>query len=104
MLCGCWWDIWKNGKPVTVGLAVEGHLIGEMASAVFTFLALLLVPPQKRGERKEGQKETRFENAGRQRWEQVRREEEDFGDSPIFANLGSDPDSGSAPLWETAWC
>ena len=78
----------KNGKPVTVGLAVEGHLIGEMASAVFTFLALLLVPPQKR-ERKEGQKETRFENAGRQRWEQkCGKEEEDFGDSPIFANLG----------------
>ena len=22
----------KNGKPVTVGLAVEGHVIGEMAS------------------------------------------------------------------------
>ncbi len=39
----------KNGKPVTVGLAVEGHLIGEMASAVFTFLALFLVPPQKKG-------------------------------------------------------
>ena len=32
--------IWKNGKSVTVGLAVEGHLIGEMASAAFTFLAL----------------------------------------------------------------
>ena len=46
------------------------------------------MPPQKR-ERKEGQKETRFENAGRQRWEQkCGKEEEDFGDSPIFANLG----------------
>ena len=43
----------KNGKPVTVGLAVEGHVIGEMASAAFTFLALLLVPPQK-GEREGG--------------------------------------------------
>ena len=44
----------KNGKSVTVGLAVEGHLIGEMASAAFTFLALFLVPPQ----RKERQNET----------------------------------------------
>lgn len=38
---------------MTVGLAVEGHVIGEMASAAFTFLALLLVPPQK-GEREGG--------------------------------------------------
>ena len=38
----------KNGKSVTVGLAVEGHLIGEMASAAFTFLARFLVPPQRK--------------------------------------------------------
>lgn len=60
----------KNGKPVTVGLAVEGHLIGEMASAVFTFLALFLVPPQK-GERKERKERSEQEN-----------------DNRIFANLG----------------
>ena len=84
----------KNGKPVTVGLAVEGHVIGEMASAAFTFLALLLVPPQKRERKerekcKERQKEMRLENAGRQSWEQkCGKEEEKFGDSPVFANLG----------------
>lgn len=61
LLVGC---LEKNGKPVTVGLAVEGHLIGEMASAVFTFLALVLVPPQK-----------------------CSGEDEAFRDSPVFANL-----------------
>ena len=65
----------KNGKPVTVGLAVEGHAIGEMASAAFTFLALLLVPPQKGGEKG------------------VKREKS-----------GPNPDSGSSSSWETARC
>lgn len=76
----------KNGKPVTVGLAVEGHLIGEMASAAFTFLALFLVPPQKEGmkennERKErrerqNEKEEQLGRAGRQRREQKGGEED----------------------------
>lgn len=89
----------KNGKPVTVGLAVEGHLIGEMASAVFTFLALFLVPPQKEGmkennERKErrerqNEKEEQFGRAGRQRQEQKGGEEDAaFAGSSVFANLG----------------
>lgn len=40
-------DIWlRNGREITVQLAVIGHLIGEIASAVFTFLCLALIPPQ----------------------------------------------------------
>ena len=75
----------KNGKSVTVGLAVEGHLIGEMASAAFTFLALFLVPPQ----RKERQNETLIGETGRQRREQKRVEKENvLGDNAVFANLG----------------
>lgn len=81
----------KNGKPVTVGLAVEGHLVGEMASAAFTFLALVLVPPQK-GEReaeKERQDEAQLENVDWGKEEQKRGEEDVASmDSPIFANLG----------------
>lgn len=75
----------KNGKSVTVGLAVEGHLIGEMASAAFTFLALFLVPPQ----RKERQNETLIGETGRQRREQKRVEKENvLGGNVVFANLG----------------
>lgn len=75
----------KNGKSVTVGLAVEGHLIGEMVSAAFTFLALFLVPPQ----RKERQNETLIGETGRQRREQKRVEKENvLGDNAVFANLG----------------
>lgn len=75
----------KNGKSVTVGLAVEGHLIGEMASAAFTFLALFLVPPQ----RKERQNETLIGETGRQRREQKRVEKENvLGGNAVFANLG----------------
>lgn len=75
----------KNGKSVTVGLAVEGHLIGEMASAAFTFLALFLVPPQ----RKERQNKTLIGETGRQRREQKRVEKENvLGGNAVFANLG----------------
>ena len=35
-----------QGKEITVQLAVIGHLIGEIAAAVFTFLCMILVPPQ----------------------------------------------------------
>ncbi len=62
----------KNGRSVTVGLAVEGHLIGEMASAAFTFLALFFAPPQK-GQRKERE------------WD---KESQNFEDAGIFVNLG----------------
>lgn len=34
-----------KGRPITVSLAVYGHLIGEAASAAFTLLCLLLWPP-----------------------------------------------------------
>ena len=75
----------KNGKSVTVGLAVEGHLIGEMASAAFTFLALFLGPPQ----REERQNETLIGETGRQRREQKRVEKENvLGGNAVFANLG----------------
>lgn len=46
----------KNGKPVTVGLAVEGHVIWGRLSAAFTFLALLLRRP-RRGREKGGKRE-----------------------------------------------
>lgn len=36
----------RNGGQITVRLAVIGHLIGEIASAVFTLLCLYLIPPQ----------------------------------------------------------
>ncbi len=40
-------DIWtEQGREITVTLAVLGHLIGEAASAAFTFSALCLFPPQ----------------------------------------------------------
>ena len=35
------------GKEITVELAVTGHLIGEIASALFTFLCLIFIPPQR---------------------------------------------------------
>lgn len=41
-------DIWmEQGREITVTLAVYGHLIGEMASAVFTFFSLLFFPPDR---------------------------------------------------------
>lgn len=36
-----------QSKTITVQLAVVGHLIGEIAAAIFTFLCLLLISPQK---------------------------------------------------------
>lgn len=36
-----------QGKEITVQLAVIGHLIGEIAAAIFTFLCLCLISPQK---------------------------------------------------------
>ena len=38
----------ERGGTITVHLAVIGHLIGEIASAVFTFLSMCLFPPQPR--------------------------------------------------------
>lgn len=38
------------GKPITVELAVIGHLIGEMASAAFTLLCFWIVPPQRKSD------------------------------------------------------
>lgn len=76
----------KNGKSVTVGLAVEGHLIGEMASAAFTFLAAV---SGARLQRKERQNETLIGETGRQRREQKRVEKENvLGGNAVFANLG----------------
>ena len=41
-------DTWiASGHVVTVHLAVLGHLIGEVASAAFTFLSMCLFPPQR---------------------------------------------------------
>lgn len=37
-----------NGRPVTVHLAVTGHLIGEVAAAGFTLFCMAIFPPQKR--------------------------------------------------------
>ncbi len=45
----------QNGKEITVSLAVYGHLIGEMASAAFTFICLIFFPPARK---KNGQPET----------------------------------------------
>lgn len=40
-------DIWlEMGRPITVQLAVIGHLIGEIGAALFTFCCLCLIPPQ----------------------------------------------------------
>ena len=38
----------QNGREITVSLAVYGHLIGEMASAAFTFTCLILFPPARK--------------------------------------------------------
>ena len=35
-----------SGRTITVMLAAYGHLVGEVASAAFTFLCLILFPPQ----------------------------------------------------------
>ncbi len=35
-----------GGNEITVRLAVIGHLIGEVAAAVFTFICMLVMPPQ----------------------------------------------------------
>lgn len=37
----------QKGQTITVQLAVVGHLIGEIAAAIFTFLCLILIAPQK---------------------------------------------------------
>lgn len=42
-------DAWMStGNEITVHLAVIGHLIGEIASAIFTFFCLCFFPPQAR--------------------------------------------------------
>lgn len=44
-------SIWlESGHQITVSLAVYGHLIGEMASAVFTVFCLGFFPPCKDGD------------------------------------------------------
>lgn len=53
-------DIWmEQGREITVELAVLGHLIGEAASASFTFCALCLFPPDQgqKGAFEPGQKD-----------------------------------------------
>ena len=43
--------LWQSqGRELTVTLALCGHLIGEVASAAFTALALFLVPPKSQSE------------------------------------------------------
>ena len=42
----------QNGREITVSLAVYGHLIGEMASAAFTFTCLILQPEKRPFHRK----------------------------------------------------
>lgn len=42
LIAGIWID---QGRVITVSLAVLGHLIGEMASAGFTLLSMLIFPP-----------------------------------------------------------
>lgn len=40
-------DMWiAEGREITVQLAVIGHLIGEIAASVFTFLCLWIIPPE----------------------------------------------------------
>lgn len=42
-------NVWmEKGGIITVHLAVMGHLIGEVASAVYTFLCMCICPPQPR--------------------------------------------------------
>lgn len=42
-------DSWiKSGHTITVMLAAYGHLIGEIASSVFTLFCLLFFPPQRK--------------------------------------------------------
>ena len=44
-------SIWlESGRQITVSLAVYGHLIGEMATAVFTVFCLGFFPPCKDGD------------------------------------------------------
>ena len=44
-------SVWlESGRQITVSLAVYGHLIGEMASAVFTVFCLGFFPPCKDGD------------------------------------------------------
>lgn len=58
-------DIWtESGREITVSLAVYGHLIGEMASAVFTLLCLGFFPPSASSQsNKPAQKDTFFHTA-----------------------------------------
>ncbi len=49
-------SIWlESGRQITVSLAVYGHLIGEMASAVFTVFCLGFFPPCKDGDSRRAQ-------------------------------------------------
>lgn len=45
LLAGYWIS---SGRPITVRLAATGHLIGEIAAAVFTALCMWMIPPQPR--------------------------------------------------------
>lgn len=44
LIAGIWLD---SGREITVSLAVYGHLIGEMASALFTVFCLGFFPPHR---------------------------------------------------------
>ncbi len=44
-IAGTWME---KGGVITVHLAVMGHLIGEIASAIYTFLCMYFCPPQPR--------------------------------------------------------
>lgn len=46
LIAGIWLE---SGRSITVSLAVYGHLIGEMASAVFTVFCLGFFPPHSNG-------------------------------------------------------
>lgn len=46
-LIAAWWT--KHGGIITVHLAVMGHLIGEIASAAFTFVCLHTISPEPPG-------------------------------------------------------
>ena len=47
-------SIWmEEGRPITVSLAVYGHLIGEMASAGFTLICLGFFPPDSTAQKKD---------------------------------------------------
>lgn len=43
-----------NGQPITVQLAVTGHLVGEIAAAGFTLLSMAVFPPQKPSQKQRG--------------------------------------------------